>query len=647
MCGIAGLIRFRADLPSAELEARALRMASALTHRGPDAEGAYVDAQAGVALSHRRLSILDLSAAGAQPMRSHDGRYVVVFNGEVYNHAALREALSGRAWRGHSDTEVLLEGIAAWGFEAALQRAVGMFAVALWDVTERALYLARDRMGEKPLYYGLTEHALLFGSELKALRAHPDWRHDIDRVALDDYMRHGCVHAPRSIYQHARKLPPGAWLRVARTEAPRVFDLAPRRYWSLESIVARGSARGVSVMDEREATDAVEAALRRAVAGQMVADVPVGAFLSGGIDSSTIVALMQSEATRTVRTFSIGFHEPNYNEAQYAKQVADHLKTDHTELYVSLAEARAVIPELPTIYDEPFADSSQIPTYLVAKLARQHVTVSLSGDGGDELFGGYSRYTMGDQLWRYLRHIPRGGRRGLAVGMRAVAPETWDTLWGALPRRLRVDRAGDKLHKLAGLAVARDGHDVHALLHTQYREREPVVQGTSESIPPGVHALWDAPNRRLTDNMMLADALWYLPDVILVKVDRAAMAVSLETRAPYLDHRVVELAFGLPPSLKIRGGVTKWILRRVLDRHVPRSLIERPKMGFNVPIDLWLRGSLRTWAADLLAPERLAAQGYLRPDIIQSAWNAHLSGARNLEHFLWNALMFEAWLDAR
>jgi len=641
MCGIAGLIRFAADLPEEELRARAARMATAIVHRGPDAEGVYADAAAGVALSHRRLSILDLTEAGAQPMRSHDGRLTMVFNGEVYNHAELREALPGCAWRGHSDTEVLLEAIARWGIEAALRRAVGMFALGVWDAADRSLLLARDRMGEKPLYYGLAGGSLVFGSELKALRAAPDFRRDIDRDALDDYMRHGCVHAPRSIYRDARKLPAGAWLRVPRGRAAEVLSLAPARYWSLEDVASRG---GEAPVREEDAVDELERLLTRAVAGQMVADVPVGAFLSGGIDSSTIVALMQAASSRKVRTFSIGFHEPRYNEAQYARQVAAHLQTDHTELYVSLDEARAVIPDLPRIYDEPFADSSQIPTYLVSKLARQQVTVSLSGDGGDELFGGYSRYTLADELWRYLGRIPQGGRVGLAAGMRSVPPAAWNSLFRVLPRRLRVDHAGDKVHKLAGIAGARDARQVHALLHTQYREAGAVVEGARTPTEPGDHGLWGREGRAITDNMMLGDALWYLPDVILVKVDRAAMAVSLETRAPFLDHRVVEFAFGLPSSLKIREGATKWVLRRVLDRHVPRALVERPKMGFNVPIELWLRGSLRQWAADLLAPDRLRAQGYLRADTVWQAWEAHLSGARNLEHFLWNALMFQAWL---
>jgi asparagine synthase (glutamine-hydrolysing) len=641
MCGIAGLIRFEADLSEGELRARAARMATAIIHRGPDAEGVYADAAAGVALSHRRLSILDLSEAGAQPMRSHDGRLTIVFNGEIYNHAELRAALPECAWRGHSDTEVLLEAIARWGVEAALRRAVGMFAFAVWDAADRSLVLARDRVGEKPLYYGLAGASLVFGSELKALRAAPDWRGDIDRDALDDYMRHGCVHAPRSIYQHARKLPAGAWLRVPRERVAEVLSLAPSRYWSLEDVASRG---GEAPMGEGDAVDELERLLQRAVAGQMVADVPVGAFLSGGIDSSTVVALMQAASTRKVRTFSIGFHEPRYNEAQYASQVAAHLQTDHTELYVSLDEARAVIPDLPRIYDEPFADASQIPTYLVSKLARQHVTVSLSGDGGDELFGGYSRYTLADELWRYLGRIPQGGRAGLAAGVRSITPHAWNSLFRVLPRRLRVDHAGDKMHKLAGIAGARDARQVHALLHTQYREAGAVVEGVGAATEPGRHGLWGRDDRLVTDNMMLGDALWYLPDVILVKVDRAAMAVSLETRAPFLDHRVAEFAFGLPSAMKIRGGTTKWILRQVLDRHVPRALVERPKMGFNVPIDLWLRGSLRQWAADLLSPDRLRAQGYLRADTVWSAWEAHLSGARNLEHFLWNALMFQAWL---
>jgi asparagine synthase (glutamine-hydrolysing) len=643
MCGIAGLLQFHASLAASELTVRARRMSDALVHRGPDADGVWVDERAGIALSHRRLSILDLSSAGAQPMSSHGGRFMMVYNGEVYNHAEIRAALGNTSWRGHSDTEVLLEGFARWGIEATLQRAVGMFAMAVWDTEARELILARDRIGEKPLYYGITDNALVFGSELKALRTSPGWRADIDRDALDDFMRRGCVHAPRTIFTHARKLMPGSYLRVPLNAASRSLELLPEFYWSLEGVVERQGGRGA--MRDEDAIRELERLLKQSVAGQMVADVPVGAFLSGGVDSSTAVALMQAQSTQKVRTFSIGFHEPAYDESVHARAIAKHLGTDHTDLYVTAEETRAVIPQLPTMYDEPFADSSQIPTFLVSKLARQQVTVSLSGDGGDELFGGYDRYATGARLWSVLRSMPESARTGIATGVRALSANTWDTLWKAVPAKMRVTQPGDKMHKLAAFSRTRGAMDVYDLLMSQHREEAPLVVGVTPVTRP-LHGLWNTPGRHIIDNMMLADALGFLPDVIMTKVDRAAMAVSLETRAPYLDHRVVEFAFGLPLSQKVRGDQNKWILREVLFKHVPRVLIERPKMGFNVPIDGWLRGPLKDWAHDLLRPQTLAQQGYLCTDTVRAAWEGHQNRSRSMSNFLWNALMFQSWLSA-
>ena len=641
MCGIAGFIELKRGFDPAALDARARRMAAAIAYRGPDAEGAWVSAPDGVALAHRRLAIIDLSAAGAQPMHGAGGRHVIVFNGEIYNYSEVRAALPDQAWRGHSDTEVLLAAIAAWGLEGALGRCAGMFAFGLWDRHERVLTLARDRLGEKPLYYGVAGGALLFGSELKALRAWPEWAGGIDRAALDDFTRHACIHAPRSIYRNVRKLPAACLLRIPLADAGRALELEPRRYWNLERIAAQAPAE----IADAEAGSRLEVLLSAAVAQQMVADVPVGAFLSGGVDSSLIVALMQAQAKSPVRTFSIGFHEAGYNEAHHAKQVAAHLHTDHTELYVTAGEARAVIPDLSTMYDEPFADSSQIPTYLVARMARRAVTVSLSGDGGDELFGGYNRYFWAERLWRRMRMAPVGLRRLAAAAVRGVSPAHWDALWQAAPRRWQVVQPGDKLHKLAGLASARDGREAYARLISQHRDAASLVIGVDAEPATGEHALWRAPGRALAENMMLADSLGYLPDDILVKVDRATMAVSLESRAPFLDHRVAEFAFCLPLSAKIRGGMGKWLLRRILDRHVPRELIERPKMGFGVPIDHWLRGPLKDWAAALIEPARLARDGYLKPEPIATAWREHQSGRRNLQHLLWNILMFQAWLD--
>lgn len=640
MCGIAGLIHLARGLGQQELEARVVGMTNAIAHRGPDADGVWVDAACGLALGHRRLSIVDLSPAGAQPMISRSGRYVTVFNGELYNYETLRAELSLTAWRGHSDTEVLLEAIETWGLAAVLKRAVGMFAFALWDVAARSLFLVRDRFGEKPLYYGLAGGSLLFGSELKALTVSPAWHGEIDRDALDDYTRHGVIHAPRSIYRNVKKLPAGNLLRIELKDAPRALELQPQAFWSLEEV----AVRQIAPVADALAIDQLEILLKQSVAGQMVADVPVGAFLSGGVDSSTIVALMQLQASRPVRTFSIGFNESAYNEANHAKAVAAHLRTDHTELYVTPEQARSVIPHLPRMFDEPFGDSSQIPTFLVAQLARAQVKVSLSGDGADELFGGYNRYFWAERYWQRMRGMPKVLRSLGAVGLRAVSPANWDTLWRALPRGAQIVQPGDKLYKLAELALARDGHEAYSWLIAQYRMRDSLVLGVGESVRPGAHSLWERKDRSLADNMMLADARCYLPDDILVKVDRASMAVGLETRAPFLDHRIAEFALSLPIGQKIRDGVGKWLLRQVLYRHVPASLIERPKMGFGVPIDAWLRGPLREWAEDLLNPSRMAAEGYLNVAPIRLAWQEHQSGRRNRQHFLWNVLMFEAWM---
>jgi asparagine synthase (glutamine-hydrolysing) len=640
MCGLAGLVEFKPELAASALEARALAMSGAIAYRGPDADGVWADPACGIALSHRRLSIIDLSPAGAQPMASHSGRFVIVFNGEIYNYEELRAGLPPQAWRGHSDTEVLLEAFEAWGIAGALKRAVGMFSFALWDAKERSLTLARDRFGEKPLYYGIAGGSLRFGSELKALQAPPGWSGEIDREALDDFMRYAAVPAPRSIYRNVKKLPTACLLRVPLADAPRALELVPERYWSLEEVAAQPALQ----LGDEEAAGQLEALLRQAVAGQRVADVPVGAFLSGGVDSSAIVALMQAQAGSPVKTFTIGFDEPGYNEAEHAKAVAAHLRSDHTELYVRPDEARAVIPQLPAMFDEPFGDSSQIPTYLVARLARQQVTVSLSGDGGDELFGGYNRYFWAERYWRRMRGLPGPLRAMAGAGVRALPPGTWDSLWRAMPKKAQLAQSGDKLYKLADLMSARDGQEAYARLIAQYRERESLVLGVQPRAPAGAHALWHAPGRKLADNMMLADALGYMSDDILVKVDRATMAVSLEARAPFLDHRVAEFAFRLPVAQKIRGGVGKWLLRQVLYRHVPPALIERPKMGFAVPIDAWLRGPLRDWAEELLDAARLREQGYLRADAVRAAWVEHLSGRRNLQHFLWNVLMFQAWL---
>ena len=648
MCGITGFFDPDRRAGDDESTATVLRMADTLQHRGPDDRGAWVDAEAGLALGFRRLAIVDLSAEGHQPMVSASGRYVLAFNGEVYNHADLRRELvaSGAApFRGQSDTEVMLAAFERWGPDRALERFVGMFAFALWDRRERILRLARDRIGEKPLYYGWAGGGLVFGSELKALRAYPGFSGEVDREALALYMRFGYVPAPHSIYRGIRKLPPGTSLTIdaGRTVAAGALP-DPVPYWSARRAAEAGAAAPFEGT-EAEAADRLEALLREAVGLQMVADVPLGAFLSGGVDSSTIVALMQAQSPRPVKTFTIGFEEAGYDEARYAKEVARHLGTEHTELYVTPAEAREVIPSLPTLYDEPFADSSAIPTYLVSRMARRQVTVSLSGDGGDELFGGYSWYPRTVQVWDKVRRLPRALRRTTAGALAAVEARRPRRPGGAgrLARFVSPDRVG-KLAALLGHAD--EAEDVHWALLSRWDGLPPVVLGTAEAppAPPGWEAhpgLGDVPRR-----LMLTDMLTYLPDDILAKVDRASMGVSLEARAPFLDHRVVEFALRVPTAMKIRDGHGKWLLRQVLYRHVPRELIERPKMGFTVPIGAWLRGPLREWAEELLDEGRLRREGFLDPGPIRRRWDEHLSGRRDRADDLWSALMFQAWLGS-
>jgi asparagine synthase (glutamine-hydrolysing) len=654
MCGLTGFWQPAGfDAPAAQ--ALVLSMAARIAYRGPDDAGAWVDADCGIALGHRRLSIVDLSAAGHQPMVSNSGRYVVAYNGEIYNHTELRQQLEREAghalsWRGHSDTETLLAAIDAWGLSAALQQAIGMFALALWDRQDRCLLLARDRLGEKPLYYGWQGsgpgRALLFGSELKALRMHPAFGTnggaEIDREALLLFMRHGYVPAPYTIHRGLRKLMPGT-LAVFRAEAA---DPDIQSYWSATEAMLRGHASPLDIGPD-EAVDRLNALLRSAVRQQMVADVPLGAFLSGGIDSSAVVALMQTQSDRPVRTFSIGFHEEGYDEAQHAKAVAAHLGTSHTELYVTPAEAMQVVPLLPEMYDEPFADSSQIPTHLVSSLARKHVAVALSGDAGDELFCGYSRYLMTQRLWSRVSAVPMPVRRAASSAITAIPEATWNRLAGlvghVLPLGRRFARPGEKLHKGARLMCGTNADALYLRAVSQWSDPGPLVPGTVEprtlltGAATPLHALPDVPR------MMAYDLLTYLPDDILVKVDRAAMAVSLETRVPFLDHRVVEFAWQLPAAYKLRGDVSKWALRQVLYRHVPQALLDRPKMGFGVPIDTWLRGPLREWAEALIDPRRLAAEGVLAPGPILNAWQEHLAGRANLQYPLWNVLMFQAW----
>ena len=590
MCGFAGFLDFSNDRSPDALRAVVSGMAATLVHRGPDDAGEWVDAEAGVALGFRRLAIIDLTPSGHQPMCSASGRYVITFNGEVYNFAAIRGELESTGvappFRGHSDTEVILAAIEAWGVEAAVRRFIGMFALALWDRRERRLHLIRDRLGVKPLYYGWVGGTFFFASELKALRVYPGFRPEVDRDVLTLFLRHIYIPAPYSIWKGVSKLLPGTVLTVAKP-----LSAVPVPYWSARE-VAEAGAREPFRGSQEEAIEQLETLLRDAVGLRMIADVPLGVFLSGGIDSSTVVALMQVQSSRPVKTFTIGFHESNYDEARYAREVARHLGTEHHELYVTPHEAQAVIPRLPSLYDEPFADASQIPTFLVSQLARQHVTVALSGDGGDEMFGGYNRYFWGRSIWKSLGWLPRFSRGLAARLLTGVSPSTWDRLLQRLnpllPSWARVRTPGDKLVKLGEVIGAASADEMYYRLTSCWKAPGAVV---AEGVEPPT-LLNDATRwpRSLdfTQRMMYLDLMTYLPDDILVKVDRASMGVSLESREPLLDHRLVEFAWKLPMAMKVRGEEGKWLLRQVLIRHVPPTLIDRPKAGFGLPLDTWL-----------------------------------------------------------
>jgi asparagine synthase (glutamine-hydrolysing) len=656
MCGLTGILGSR-DQSIDGLRRRIQTMTAALVHRGPDAEGIWTED--GTALGHRRLAILDLSPAGAQPMHSVCGRFVIAFNGEIYNHLDLRRDLAAKGaapdWRGHSDTETLLAGIAHWGLDDTLRRSAGMFAIALWDRRGRRLSLARDRIGEKPLYWGWAGRDLVFGSELKALRLHPDFPHDVCRDALAQYLRFAYVPAPRSIHPGIYKLEPGCILTVdgalppAAPNAPLRPDeshgsLTIRRYWSLNEMIEAGAQSRFAT--EAEALTTVDEALRRAVNRQMIADVPLGAFLSGGIDSSLIVALMQAQSSRPVRTFTVGFENPAFNEAPFAASVAQYLGTDHTELMVTETEARRVIPLLPEMYDEPFADSSQVPTHLICQAARTNVTVALSGDAGDELFGGYNRYTWGPRIWRRLDWMPYPLRHGMGQAIAAIPVAALDrigTLTGG-----KLTRPGDKAHRLAArLRDVRTMDDLYRSLVSEWPGQSMVIGLGSAS-----QTLLDDPLPvALSDDsaarMMAQDMRTYLPDDILCKVDRAAMAVSLETRVPFLDPGVLAASARLPSQMKIRYGQGKRALRQILYRHVPPELIERPKTGFGIPLGDWLRGPLRGWAEDLLSEEALRRDSLIDPVPVRQAWAEHLSGRRDWTHRLWIVLMLMAWRQAQ
>ena len=682
MCGLVGLLK--TSETGEFFGAETLQtMARTLHHRGPDDFGEWCDQEAGISLAHRRLSILDLSTAGHQPMSSSSGRFVLVFNGEIYNHEQLRSELdrlragsfesqagrSGSPWRGHSDTETLLNAFEQWGITAALSRAVGMFAIAVWDRQSRVLTLARDRLGEKPLYYGWVgqagDTAFAFGSELKALRAFSGFDNRICRTALGQYMQFSMVPAPRTIYQGIFKLEAGCML-VIQQRAPAEAPLVPlrpgqcldrleiRRWWSLSDVAARGAS--APCLQEPEAVEELRASLTEAVRSQSIADVPLGAFLSGGVDSALIVSLLQRSTSFPVKTFTVGFEEAEFDETPYAAAVAKHIGTDHTEVRVTPRETQAVIERLPHVYDEPFADSSQIPTYLVCQAARKRVTVALSGDAGDELFGGYTRYQSSAKLWRRISAMPFSMRRAIGTAVKLVPQRGWDGM-GWIDSRVRrrpygVSMFGDRIRRLGDrLESIRSLDDLSMSQISTWRNAVDVVKYCKLESNQSTYALNDPlPSQGVSEHeleMMYRDSMMYLPDDILCKVDRAAMASSLETRIPFLDHRVVELAWRLPLSLKIRGGIGKWVVKELLNDYIPRELMDRPKTGFSIPIGEWLRGPLRDWAEALLDAGRLEREGFFHPRPIREAWLAHLAGLTDATAQIWTVLMFQAWHETQ
>ncbi|MGA9855068.1 MAG: asparagine synthase (glutamine-hydrolyzing) [Gammaproteobacteria bacterium] len=641
MCGIAGIYSFGQKQDVGALRNQVESMDRTLRHRGPDSTAIWIDAEAGIGLGHTRLAIRELSPLGNQPMMSSCGRMVIAYNGEVYSNAELGAALAGtgRTLKGHSDTEAMLEACAEWGVENSVERFIGMFAISLFDRKERVLYLARDRLGKKPLYWGILGGRLLFGSELKALRAVDGWSPRLNRNAIASYMRHDYIPAPHTIYEGVYKLEPGCLLRIGQDALPRIT-----RYWDARAIVESGlhnPARG----DEQELFAEFDALLGDSVNRRMASDVPLGSLLSGGVDSSLVTAVMAEQSSDPINTFSIGFQESEYNEAPYAKQIAQHLGTRHTELYVEPSHALEIIPKLSYWYDEPFADSSQIPTILVCELTRRHVTVVLSGDGGDEVFAGYGRYQTGLNVWGKMDASPSPVRRAAARALLRISPRILNKCLARIPGRKYSTQRGNKLRDAARAVLKRDADDMYRQMLSHWLEPDSIVRDARET--KGV--LWDKsvpsaiPN--LLDRMQFYDSVTYLPDDILVKVDRASMSVSLEARSPLLDHRLFEHAWRLPRNMKYRDGESKWILRQSLYKRVPRKLIDRPKMGFGVPIDHWLRGPIREWAENLLDEKRLAAQGLLTPAPVRERWKAHLEGS-NWAYPLWNVLMLQTWLDA-
>jgi asparagine synthase (glutamine-hydrolysing) len=646
MCGING---FLTSVNTNELDLiKVLNdCTNKIIHRGPDSTGIWADDKKGIYMGHRRLSIVDLSPTGAQPMSSNGGRYVICLNGEIYNHLELRDELSlftnNIIWKGSSDTETLINCFEFWGIEATLKKTTGMFAFSLWDNFTDELTIGRDRFGEKPLYYGWQENAFFFSSELKSIKANPLFKSEIDRNALGLYVKYAYVPAPYSIYKNIYKLSPGSFLSVSLNSK----NSKPSIYWSSLSQM-KGSYENPFTGNKDQAVEQLNILLTKAVKKQMMADVPLGAFLSGGIDSSVVVAIMQSLSNAPIKTYTIGFKEDGYNEAHFAKKVAEHIGTDHTELYVTEKDALSVIPQLPYFYDEPFADSSQIPTYLVSKLASESVTVSLSGDAADELFGGYNRYLLANNLWKKISIFPIGLRQIISNLLTSVSPQTYNSFFNFLSFNTSYSKkqnVGDKIHKSMGVLTSSSYLELYDRITSSWYEPSNIVIGVGdffeikEALPPQIDSLDPI------SKMMAMDLISYLPDDILCKVDRAAMATSLETRVPFLDQSVMQFAWSLPLDYKIFGKKSKWVLREVLYKYVPKKLIDRPKMGFGVPIDTWLRGDLRDWAEKLLNEDRLLQEGYFNPQPIRKKWEEHLSGKRNWQHQLWVILMFQSWLE--
>ena len=649
MCGICGFY----SKSSLEFDNIISKMNLAISHRGPNNHGTWNDNNSGIVMGHQRLSVIDLSPAGHQPMKSNSGRFILTYNGEIYNHLEIRKEIEESfnvKWKGNSDTETLLEAIEFWGVEVTLKKIVGMFAFGLWDKKIRTLTLVKDRLGEKPLYFGWqgkgVNKVFLFGSELKALKIHPVFEGVINRNAVALQLRHNCIPAPYSIYKDIYKLLPGNFLQLNEKDLKNGLLPRSKPYWSLVDIAINGVKRPLT-SNLKDIKDELEQLFKASIKQQMISDVPLGAFLSGGVDSSTIVGMMQNLSSRPIKTFTIGFNEQNYNEANYAKEVSKHLGTDHTELNVSSQQALNVIPKLPLLYDEPFSDSSQIPTILISELAKKNVTVSLSGDGGDELFCGYNRYIKSNTLWKNLSLLPLPLRKGLGSIIESIPPLTWDKLSKFLPILNRYPNFGDKMHKGANVLDSGDLYDFYYKLVSHWQNPTEVVLNSKE---PNTFLTGFKPKLKELNNqqkMMVLDCISYLSDDILVKVDRAAMSTSLETRSPFLDHRIVEYVWKIPQKYKLRNGQSKWILREILYKYVPKKLIERPKMGFAAPIDTWLRGPLKDWAESLLNETRLRQEGYFNSDIIRNKWDEHLSGKKNWQHHLWNVLMFQSWYNTK